>query len=82
MNPYEVLSSPEWLDQNLGSVLEAWATRDVAADQCRFCNETLDAPTDDPTERFCSASCSEHFETVMGARIALGKRDLDQRGYD
>ena len=70
------------LDQRIGSLLEAWATRDVAADQCRFCNETLDTPTEDPSERFCSESCSEHFGTVMDARIAISKRDLDQRGYD
>ena len=70
------------LDQQLGSIIEAWATRDVAADQCRFCNETLDAPTDDPTERFCDEDCQIGWETVMDARIALGKRDLSQRGYD
>jgi hypothetical protein len=70
------------LDQQLGSIMEAWTTRDVAADQCRFCNERLEEPTDDPSERFCSASCADDFETVMDARIALGRRDLEQRGYD
>ena len=70
------------LDQLIGSLLDRWTTRDVAADQCRFCNEALDEPTDDPSERFCSEACGERFEKVMAARIAIGKRDIAQRGYD
>jgi hypothetical protein len=70
------------LDQQLGSLLEAWATRDVAPDQCRFCNERLAEPVDDPTERFCDDDCEAGFGTVVDARVVLGKRDLDQRGYD
>ena len=70
------------LDQVLGSLIEAWYTRDVAADQCRFCNETLDEPTDDPAGKFCSDECEQRMETVMDARIAIGKRDMAQRGYD
>jgi hypothetical protein len=35
-----------------------------------------------PAEKFCSEECEDRFETVMDARIAIGKRDLQQRGYD
>jgi hypothetical protein len=70
------------LDQQLGSLLEAWTTRDVPACQCRFCNEQLFEPVDDPAEQFCDCDCADAFETVLDARIALGNRDLHQRGYD
>lgn len=69
------------LDQQIGSIIEAWTTRDVADDQCRFCNEELDE-AEPPDERFCSDDCEDDFRQVMDARIAIGKRDMDQRGYD
>jgi hypothetical protein len=70
------------LDQQLGSLLEAWTTRDLPADQCRFCTERLAEAVDDPAEQFCDDDCEADFETVLDARVALGQRDLDQRGYD
>jgi transposase-like protein len=70
------------LDQQLGSLLEAWTTRDVPSNQCRFCNEQLFEPVDDPAEQFCDCDCADAFETVLDTRIALGNRDLHQRGYD
>jgi hypothetical protein len=82
MNPYEILGSPDYLDKHVGSILEAWTTRNVDADQCRFCSDRLDAPAEDAAERFCDEDCADAFETVMQARIALGQRDLSQRGFD
>jgi hypothetical protein len=71
------------LDQRLGSLLGAWTTRDVPADRCRFCNERLnEGVVIDPDERFCDDDCEADFETVVDARLALGRRDLAQRGYD
>jgi hypothetical protein len=82
MNPYEIIASPNWLDQHLGSILEAWTTRDVDGDRCRFCTDHLEAPVEDSSDQFCNEECAAAFETVMDARIALGHRDLEQRGYD
>lgn len=69
------------LDQQIGSRLEAWTTRDTGA-YCRFCADEHVGENVPASERFCSATCENRFETVMEARIALGQRDLDQRGYD
>lgn len=68
------------LDQKLGSILEAWINRGTPG-ACRFCNEPVDGALE-PSEQFCSEQCEERFETVMDARIALGQRDMEQRGYD
>lgn len=69
------------LDQQIGSLLEGWITRDVPAERCRFCNELLEEPVE-PPERYCNETCEERFDTVLEARLAIGKRDLEQRGYD
>ena len=67
------------LDQQIGSILEAWITRDTDG-VCRFCNSHVGDVA--PDERFCTDECKDRFEKVLDARIALGKRDLQQRGYD
>lgn len=74
MNPHE-------LDQAIGSQLEAWINRDVDEDQCRFCNDTLEAP-EPPESRYCNDYCESALEKVLEARNVIGKRDLAQRGYD
>lgn len=68
------------LDQQLGSILEAWVTQETG-DRCRFCRQerVRDASKND---RFCSEGCREDFKQVQQARLALGQRDLEQRGYD
>lgn len=71
----------ERLDQFIGSMLEAWINRDVDEDQCRFCNERLEEPKS-AAERYCSVECEQRMETVLEARVAIGKRDMEQRGYD
>jgi len=68
------------LDQLIGSLLENWLTRDTG-NRCRFCNLELGDPRE-PGDRFCSARCKEDFNKVFEARLAIGKRDLDQRGFD
>jgi hypothetical protein len=69
------------LDQQIGSILEAWINRDVDDDQCRFCNEQLDEPAP-PGDRYCDDECEAAMDQVFDARIAIGKRDMEQRGYD
>lgn len=72
MNPFN-------LDQQIGSLLEAWLTRETGA-HCRFCNEWVgDLP---PAELFCNEECKENWQTVQDARRAIGQRDMEQRGYD
>lgn len=70
-------------DQLLGSVMENWVTRDVPHGHCRFCNESVgDDAVTEGRQQFCDTDCKEQFQTVFSARLALGRRDLDQRGYD
>jgi hypothetical protein len=73
--------NPDQLDQLLGSMMEAWINRDVDEDQCRFCNERLEEATP-AAERYCSVECEQRMETVLEARVAIGNRDMEQRGYD
>lgn len=73
------------LDQQLGSLIEAWYTRDVPDGHCQFCNEEIDDVDAAPSEGvhdYCSEQCREGAQTVQDARLALGQRDLRQRGYD
>lgn len=76
-------STPYWtndLDQHIGSLIEAWTSRDTG-EYCRFCAQEHVGAVD-PSERFCSEECEEAFRTVMEARFAIGRRDMDLRGYD
>jgi hypothetical protein len=68
------------LDQQIGSLLEAWTCRDTG-EYCRFCADVRvgDVP---PDEQFCSDECEERFKLVAEARAAIGKRDMAIRGYD
>lgn len=76
-------TEPYWqhdLDQHIGSLLEAWTTRDTG-EFCRFC--AVEHVGDvEPDEKFCSEDCETAFQTVLAARVAIGDRDLDERGYD
>ena len=82
-----VIAMSSWdLDQQIGSLLEAWATRDIEG--CRFCGASLDGGGDpEPSEQFCDeerpwGECKTEYGKVMTARIAFSERDLEQRGYD
>ena len=68
----------DW-DQWIGSILERWLTTNLPG-RCRFCRKPV--TTEDPTVMFCSIECKKNWELVQAARIAIGKRDLKQRGYD
>lgn len=75
--------APYWkisIDQQIGSLLERWATRDTE-EYCRFC--AVEHVGDvEPDAKYCSEQCERRFQRIMEARIALGKRDLSLRGYD
>jgi len=66
---------PKEIDFAIGSLLEAWLTRDTKG--CRFCNKPLKG-----NKQFCSAECKKKWEKIHEARVLLGLRDLEQRGFD
>ncbi len=73
-------------DEAIGSLLEHWLTRDTGQ-RCRFDNVPLaeGSLTDklrDASLRFCGAECRKAFETISEARVVLGLRDLNRRGFD
>jgi hypothetical protein len=72
------------LNAQIGSILEGWLLEGVTG-ACQFCREDL-GPDDDTVTKgelvFCSEECREDWKTVQEARLALGKRDLEQRGFD
>jgi hypothetical protein len=71
------------LDQQLGSLIEAWYTRDVPDGHCQFCNEAIDGePVTKGAHEYCDDSCRDDLEQVLQARLVIGERDLEQRGYD
>ena len=75
--------TPYWnskLDQRIGTMLETWTTRDTGA-YCRFCADERVGDVDEQ-DKFCSSKCRERFDQVLEARVAIGSRDMDQRGYD
>lgn len=69
------------LDQQLGSLLDSWVHRDLPADRCRFCTEEI-GDEQPPQDRFCDDDCEDAFDLVLEARLEIGQRDLEQRGYD
>jgi len=76
------VNSQSEMNHDLGSLLEAWTTRDSPG--CAFCNAPSPDYTSEDTggREFCDEDCKEGFEKVIEARLALGRRDLEQRGYD
>ena len=70
-----------WINENIGSMLEAQLTRPTALDQCRQCMKRMDQ--EKPVEeRFCSPECRHEWEQLRDLRIAQGKHDLRVRGFD
>lgn len=68
-------------DQTIGSILERWLTTPCKG-KCRFCRQPLEDLDVEPNEQFCSLNCKNDWHKVMRARIAIGQRDLRQRGHD
>ena len=69
----------EGVDRMIGSYLERWITMDTGI-YCRFCR--VEVAREDGAGDYCCGDCEDSFRAVMEARIEIGNRDLDQRGYD
>jgi hypothetical protein len=83
VDPYQFNSAgSDWIDVQIGSLLEAWLTRDTPG--CDYCNETLDEDEvlRDGGLTFCDSGCRSDYQTVREARLVIGERDLRQRGFD
>jgi len=82
MNSNQIPTAPDggldW-DQLIGSILERWLTTKISG-KCRFCRKPVEATN--PREQFCGPECREDWKLVQAARIAIGRRDLKQRGYN
>lgn len=72
----------DWIDVHIGSLLEAWLTRDTPG--CDYCNEPLieGETLRDAGLKFCDEACRVDYETVRETRLMIGERDLRQRGFD
>lgn len=69
-------------DETIGSLLDHWLTRKMNG-RCRFDNvELVERFEGHPELQFCGPKCRESFDKVVAARIAIGARDLDRRGFD
>lgn len=70
------------INAKLGSLIERWYTR--STDGCDFCNAPDPEHQTDETgqNEFCDEECAESFVQVFEARLALGDRDMAQRGFD
>jgi hypothetical protein len=75
--------SMPWINQNVGSTMEAQLLRYGDDGQCRQCGKFFEKLKGASIEnRFCSEACSNEWHHLMEARIAQGKHDLRVRGYD
>ena len=72
---------PVDLNDTIGSLLENWLTTNCPPGYCRFCRKPVDARLK-PAVQFCDKKCHENWNIVSKARIVIGERDLEQRGYD
>lgn len=82
-DPYQYNSAgSDWIDLNIGSLMEAWLTRDTPG--CDYCNEPVFEGETLRWEglKFCDEGCRVDYETVREARSVIGERDLRQRGFD
>jgi len=76
-----LFASMPWINQIIGSVMEAQLHRYREPNQCRQCGVIM--PEEKPApERFCSAECRKEWHALLDLRIAQGKHDLRTRGFD
>lgn len=67
----------------MGSQLEAQLTQPTADNQCRQCRKFDEKLRGVPMQdKFCSADCKTNWENLANLRIAVGKKDMEARGYD
>jgi hypothetical protein len=72
-----------WINQNIGSMMEAQLVKYKEPNQCRSCgkhDESLRGK--EAKDRFCSDQCRSDWNRLLEVRIAQGKHDLRTRGFD
>lgn len=72
-----------WINQNVGSMMDAQLLRFKEPNQCRQCgkiDEGLRAKKVE--ERFCSEKCSKEWHELLDTRVKQGLHDLRTRGFD
>ena len=78
-----LFSNIPYLNDSIGSMLEAQLLRYREQNQCRQCGKVDEGLREKKVEeRFCSEDCSKQWLQVMEVRIAQGKHDLRVRGFD
>jgi hypothetical protein len=67
----------------MGSQLEAQLLQFKEPNQCRQCGKIDESLRQKKIEeRFCSEECRKKWRALAEIRIAVGKQDLEVRGYD
>ncbi len=70
------------IDEDIGSLLEAWYTRPTLSGVCRFCGRRSDGAFTLGKNEFCSLVCRRVMERALDLRIEIGRRDMKRRGFD
>jgi hypothetical protein len=79
----DLFSGIPFINENIGSMMEAQLLKYGEEGQCRQCGKFFDKLKGVPIEeRYCSPECREQWERLMEIRIMQGKHDLRTRGYD
>ncbi len=79
---YEDGSYHDCTDEAIGSELEYWLSgREHPKGRCFFCGK----PSNEfrvGIREYCSERCRDDERAVFAARLAIGRRDLERRGFD
>ena len=77
-----------WINEGIGSMLEAQLLRYNDPHQCRQCGkfdrniENTGEHENGDLKRFCSEKCRDEWMAIFELRLAQGKHDLRTRGFD
>jgi hypothetical protein len=72
-----------WINENIGSMMEAALTQYREPNQCRSCGKIDESlRTKKVEERFCSDKCSQSWHALLDTRVKQGLHDLRTRGFD
>ena len=78
-----LFASMPWINENVGSMMDAQLLRFKEPNQCRQCGKIDEAlRAKKVEERFCSEKCSKEWHALLDTRVAQGLHDLRTRGYD
>ena len=78
-----LFSNMPWINENIGSMMDAQLLRFKEPNQCRQCGKVDEALRSKKVEeRFCSETCSKEWHALLDTRVKQGLHDLRTRGYD